>query len=123
MPVAAGAPVPNLGVKGRGASLWSTLEKQLLTWDGAAWRADLDDERPSYSEVTRVAGRVTAVVVWADATKLVKREETLITRTAGAVTSVVVRQYDTQGALLETKTTTFKRSATGQAAAITVVVT
>jgi hypothetical protein len=72
-----------------------------------------DIAEDNYTEITRVAGKVTNVTVWTDNLKTTKIRETQITRTAGKVTQVVEIQYDGAGVVIvgETKTTTITRTA------------
>jgi hypothetical protein len=72
-----------------------------------------DIAEDNYTEITRVAGKVTNVTVWTDNGKTIKIRESQITRTAGKVTQVVEIQYDGAGAVIvgETKTTTITRTA------------
>lgn len=65
----------------------------------------------SYDELTRVATRVTHVVVWDSPSKTIKIREELITRTAGKVSQLVAKQYDrTTGLLKETMTEVYTRT-------------
>jgi hypothetical protein len=75
----------------------------------------------SYLEVTRTAGRVTAVIVWTNSGKTEKVREILITRTNGAVSQILTKQY-AAGVITETFTQSVTRSG-GKVASIGAVLT
>jgi hypothetical protein len=78
--------------------------------------------RNGYTEVTRLSGQVTDVIVWTDSGKTQKIHEVNITRSSGQVSQIVEKLYSASGSLLAggTFTKTIARSG-GRVASITVV--
>ena len=64
----------------------------------------------SYQEITRVAGMVTNVTVWASSAKLLKIRETVISYTGGLVSTTIDKQYNGSGVLVQTLTQTYNRT-------------
>lgn len=67
-----------------------------------------DVAETNYLEVTRTAGRVSAITLWTNSGKTEKIREILITRTNGATSQVVTKQY-AAGVLSETLTESVTR--------------
>jgi hypothetical protein len=118
-----GATTPNPGKLG--VTVWSTSANQELVWDGLQWSPtaelfpDLPD--PGYLEILRTGSSVSSIIMWADATKMRKVKETTISRAANGVSSVTVKQYDGQGVLVQTLTSTISRTTEGRVAGVTTV--
>lgn len=127
VPVSIGSTAHNPQLKG--ATAWSDIAKQMLVWDGLKWTTmsalvpGPARELPpsSFTEVVRTNGRVSSIIVWADATKTLKVQETVITRSSTGVSSTVVKQYDVQGAVVAQATDTVTRSIDGRVVGITTV--
>lgn len=80
----------------------------------------IEEAFDSFVEVTRVGGVVTSIIIWTDAGKTQKVEETNITRVSGQISAVETKVYSDAGALIDTQTETVTR-ASGRVASITVV--
>jgi len=77
----------------------------------------------AYLEITRSAGKTSAITYWTDSGKTIKIRDTVITRDIGGkVSQTVITQYDAAGAAItgETLTTTITRSG-GKVASMTMV--
>ena len=65
----------------------------------------------SYTEIIKVLGKVTEVIIWESISKIKKIREHIITRVNNKVSQEVTKHYDTDGTtVLETMTNTFNRN-------------
>lgn len=64
----------------------------------------------NYTEIIRSSNFVTSIIIWTDVTKIKKIREFIFSRTNNLVSQVVTKQYDTDGNLKETKTSTINRT-------------
>jgi hypothetical protein len=67
-------------------------------------------DETSYTEITRIAGKVSNITVWATASKLLKIREEQITRTGSKISQLVTIQYDGTGTEKMRVTETFTRT-------------
>lgn len=65
----------------------------------------------SYDEVVKSEGKISAVVSWTDVNKNMKLREILLTRSQGGKISLIeIKQYDTDGEILMSRTGTIERT-------------
>ena len=119
--VVAGDTTPDPGLVG--ARAWSTIEQRVLTWDGLTWALSRVMSEPHFEEVVRSAGRVVAIINWADATRTRKLSDVSVERSSGWAVSVVERQYNQAQVVVQTLTTTIARDEQGRASSASAVLT